>query len=125
MGNFRREVVEAVAKALKSYGYTVYLAKHGTHGFYTDGKRVVSFQYDLVSVKYSGNYSTDLPSQTGTGWGIGEYMIVSKDTAKEFVESNAPQWAVRGASRITYTTPEQHLKQYGVSSQYVLFEEQP
>lgn len=118
--SFRRELIEDVAKALKLYGYRVYLAKSGLHGFYTDGKRVVSFQYDLGGVRYSGNYSTNRPYETGTGWGLGEYMVISPHTAQQFITAHAPHWAVRDAA-VTYTTPEAFLKKYGASSQYAEF----
>lgn len=113
----KREAVAQLAAALKSYGYRVYIAKGGTHGFYTDGVRVVSFQYDLSGIKYSGNYSTSRPRQHGTGWVIGSYMIIGKDKAEEFIKAYAPAWAV-GTAEVHYSTPESYLKTYGASSGY-------
>lgn len=118
--DFRRELVLDLAKALKSYGYKVYLATGGMHGFYTDGTRVVSFQYDLGGLKYSGNYSTNLPRQTGTGWVLGTHMVIGKETAEKYLKEWAPRWAV-GTAEVHYTTPEAHLKTYGKSSGYTEF----
>lgn len=120
MATHKQKLVADLAKALVSYGYKVYLAKGGTHGFYTDGKRVVSFQYDLGGLRYSGNYSTSQPSQTGTGWVLGDHMVIGADTARRFIEANAPRWAV-GTAEVHYSTPEVYLRTYGASSGFVEF----
>lgn len=116
----KRQLVHDVAVALTSYGYDVYLSKDGRHGFYTDGKRVVSFggSWEFY-LDYSGNYA---PSRTsGTGWQIAKEQCnpPSKELASDWIKANAPTWT--GNHNPIYTTPEQHLKTYGVSSGYVKF----
>lgn len=119
MSKYKRELIVELAKALHSYGYSVYLAKDKTYGFYTDGLRVVSFGgHWSFSVDYSGNYKS---TRSGTGWQIEpEQGVPTAAKAKQYLESNAPRWAV-GSDTITYTTPAQHLKTYGNSSGYALF----
>lgn len=113
----KKQLISNIAQKLKSFGYTVYLSKDGCYGFYTDGKRVVCFggQWNF-SVDFSGNYRS---SRSGTGWQIQTEMSdIDAETAERFAKMEAPNWAIRGDS-ISYTTPEQHLKMYGVSSGYV------
>lgn len=114
----KKELIAKIAAQLKSYGYTVYISKTGEYGFYTDGKRVVSFgsSWDFC-VGYSGNYKS---RHAGCGWQIegGDGLgAIDKSTAKLFIEANAPRWATKGET-VTYTTPEQHLKMFGASSGY-------
>jgi hypothetical protein len=89
--------------------------------FYTDGQRVVSFggQWESL-VDFSGNYA---PSKTsGTGWLIAkEQTGVTKDQATDYIIANAPQWANINP---IYTTPEQHLNTYGISSGYTKFNQE-
>lgn len=116
---YKTEAVAALAQEIKAAGFRVFIAKSGTHGFYTDegGTRVVSFQFDLGGFKFSGNYKSDQPRQTGTGWGMGEHASVSASGLKNMLESTPPQWAVRGAN-YRLTTLEQHLATYQASSVY-------
>ena len=112
----KKELIKNIAEKLNSFGYTVYLSKDGAHGFYTDGKRCVSFggQWNF-SVDFSGNY---LPTKiSGSGWQIDkELSDITEIQAEEFITANAPRWT--GNTNPTYTTPEQHLKTYGASSGY-------
>lgn len=92
----------------KQKGFDAYLAKRGTYGFITDGKRVVSFQVDL-SLSLSGNYK---PSRiSGTGWKMEDGISI-----EEAMTTDAPRWA---NANPVYTTPEEHLATYQKSSQYV------
>jgi hypothetical protein len=123
MGQYKREIVAETAAALHSYGYQVYLSKTREHGFYTDGKRVVSFGgYWEFSLDFSGNY---LPASfsgtyTGTGWQIAtEQGVPTKEQADRWIKEGAPH---RFNPHPTYTTPEQHLKTYGQSSGYTLYQ---
>lgn len=114
----KKQLIEHIASQLKSYGYTVYISKDESYGFYTDGQRVVSFggQWNF-SVDFSGNYRSQ---KCGTGWqmdGGKELCDIDACTAERFIKANAPRWAAHGET-VTYTTPEQHLKTYGVSSGY-------
>lgn len=122
MPDHKKELINELAQALKSYGYTVYIAKRGDYGFYTDGQRVVSFGATLnYSLDYAGNYRTDTSNTTGTGWCIArDLSVIDEETAKQFIKAVAPSWATRGA-KVHYTTPEQYLKTYGQSSAYIEF----
>jgi len=116
---YKTEAVAELAQTIKAAGFRVFIAKSGTYGFYTDeaGSRVVSFQFDLGGFKFSGNYKSDQPRQTGTGWGMGESVDVSASGLKSMFESNPPQWATRGAV-CKLTTLAQHLATYQKSSVY-------
>lgn len=120
MSNYKTEAVAALAQEILNAGWRVFLAESGTYGFYTDaeGSRVVSFQYDLCGFKFSGNYRSEQPRSTGTGWGLGDSPKVSPEGLRGMFESNPPQWATRGIPTVC-TTLEQHLKTYQSSSRYV------
>jgi hypothetical protein len=116
----KRELIQQIAKKLVSFGYDVYISEDKTYGFYTDGKRVVSFggQWHFF-VDFSGNYATT--KQSGTGWQIArEQSDITEEQASEYIRANAPAWT--GNKTPVYTTPEQHLKTYGKSSGYSKFE---
>jgi hypothetical protein len=114
-----KQITIETAKALNEYGYTVYLSKDQDHGFYTDGNRVVSFggQWNW-SLDFSGNY---LPTKvSGTGWQIARDVgVPTEDRAMAYISAEAPLWANLNP---VYTTPEEHLKTYGKSSGYTLFQ---
>ena len=118
----KQELIKGVALALTSYGYTVYLSKGKDYGFYTDGKRVVTFGgHWSYSVDFSGCYISPLPMQHGTGWQIAKDQgVPTEEEAMQYIQSYAPQWAV-GTSLVKMTTPERHLKTYGWSSGYEEF----
>lgn len=112
------QLVHDTATALTSYGYIVYLSKNKQHGFYTDGRRVVSFggQWNF-SLDFSGNYRSQ---HCGTGWQIAkEQGVPTKEQADYWINANAPSWTDN--KNPVYTTPEQHLKTYGQSSGYEKF----
>jgi len=116
----KQKLILSIAQSLRSYGFTVYVAKSGGYGFYTDGVRCVSFggQWNW-SVDFSGNY---LSESSGTGWQIAtEKTCITEDAAKAYIKANAPRWAT--VENVRYTTHEQHLKTYGASSGYTVFEE--
>jgi hypothetical protein len=115
----KKELIQHIAEKLHSFGYEVNISADGRHGFYTNGKRVISFGgYWNFSVDFSGNYA---PSRTsGTGWQIAkEQADITKEQADSYINANAPSWA-RNTNPI-YTTPAQHLKTYGKSSGYQKF----
>ena len=118
----KKQLIQNIAQALHSYGFDVYISADGRHGFYTDGRRVVSFggQWNF-SVDFSGNYA---PSKTsGTGWQIAaEQADISKEQADAYISAHAPHWT--GNTNPIYTTPEQHLKTYGISSGYTKFNQE-
>ena len=122
----KKELIAHIARQLHSYGYTVYLAKSGEYGFYTDGKRVVSFGgHWNFCVDFSGNYNAgENAKYCGTGWQIAkELTSISAEAAEIFIKAYAPSWAIGGRA-VSYTTPEQHLKTYGKSSGYTLYTEE-
>lgn len=115
------QIIREVAQALASYGYTVYLSASKCHGFYTDGKRVVSFGGTWsFSVDFTGRYVGS--RESGTGWQIaGNRGVPSSIEAGQWLTMPAPAWA---NARPVYTTPEQHLATYGKSSGYSIFNNQ-
>jgi len=117
----KKQLIQHIANKLHGYGFDVYISADQRHGFYTDGKRVISFggQWNF-SVDFSGNYA---PSKTsGTGWQIAkEKADITQEQAEQYINANAPHWA---NTNPTYTTPEQHLKTYGISSGYTKFNQE-
>jgi hypothetical protein len=113
----KKQLVQEASRKLIEYGYTVYVAKSGEYGFYTDGKRVVCFGGCWnFALDYSGNYQPQ--DGTGTGWQIAKELgVLTREQADQFIKANAPHWAV-GNRVMTYSTPEQHLATYGKSSGY-------
>jgi len=93
------------------------LAHTGTYGIFTDaeGARVVSFQVDLGGIVLSGNYKSEEPRITGTGWRIGTWK--PDDNLVDILKSTAPHWATSGIP-FRYTTLADHLKTYQASSKY-------
>lgn len=112
--SYKTEAVQELAQKIKAAGFRVFIAKSGTYGFYTDadGTRLVSFQFDLGGFKFTGNYKTDNPRRTGTGW-----QLVQNRTFQEMF-NEYPTWSLAGASW-QFTTLAQHLKTYQASSHYV------
>ena len=116
-----KQIAIDAAKALTSYGYRVYMSADNNHGFYTDGKRVVSFGGCWNwCLDFSGNY---VATKTGgTGWQIArEVGVPNEQQAKQYVTAIAPTWA---NANPVYTTPEEHLATYGKSSGYTVFSEE-
>lgn len=110
---YEKEIINSVIAGIKAAGFRVFIAERGSYGFYTDaaGSRVVCFGIDLCNVRYSGNYKTSAPKQTGTGWQL--QTSGYDDMFNQF----PPRWAV-GDATWKHTTLEQHLKTYQASSKY-------
>ena len=102
------EALLTFARDISAQGYETRIAACGTHGFFTDGKRVVSFQVDdlIGNISVSGNYAPS--KQSGTGWRIADKA--SPDKAACYIAANAPRWANTAPN---YTTPSQYLSVYG------------
>lgn len=115
--SYKVEAVKELAKHIKASGFRVFIAKAGSYGFYTDaeGSKVVSFQYGLGGYSFSGNYKTDQPRSTGTGWQL-------QDGTYQDMFNECPTWSLRGASW-KYTTLEQYLATYHPSSVYTEYTE--
>ena len=112
----KKQLIKYFADKLVSFGYTVYIAKSGDYGFYTDGKRCISFggMWNF-SLDISGNYKS---SNCGTGWQIEkEICDFDRSDAENWINTNPPYWATKGEP-VKLTTPEQHLQTYGKSSGY-------
>ena len=114
--SYKQDIINDLAIEIKKQGFRVFLSKKGAYGFFTDneGKKVICFSLTIGPVTFSGNYKTDKPSQTGTGWRI------TDDIPKDFSEvynAHAPRWATKN-SNWKYTTLRQHLKSYQWSSRY-------
>lgn len=112
-----RQVISELADTLKLYGYRVFIAESGTYGFYTDqeGSRVVSFQHNLMSLKFSGNY---ISRKCGTGWRIAENVGIPSETqARNYFNENPPYWATNG-ERVLLTTLQDILDAYQRSSKF-------
>lgn len=116
MGNYKKEMIAELAAKIQKAGFRVFLAAKGTYGFYTDkeGTRVISFQVDLCHISFSGNYITDRPRQTGTGWRITDDIV---NDFKEVFNASPPNWATCGATW-RFTTIEDHFNRYLKSSKY-------
>jgi len=98
MSAFEKKMINEVVEELLAQGFTVYLAKRGNYGFYTDdtGEKTVSFEADLLSVKFSGNY---VPLYHGVGRKIGTGWRLEKDTYRNMLRAGAPRWAVGRVNR--------------------------
>ena len=112
----KKQLIKHFADKLVSFGYVVYIAKSGDYGFYTDGKRCISFGGTwYFSLDISGNYKSN---NCGTGWQIEkEISDLNKSDAEKWINENPPYWATKGES-VKLTTPEQYLSTYGKSSGY-------
>lgn len=117
MTDYKVDAIKALAADIVNAGFRAFIAKRGTYGFLTDaeGSRVVCFQFDLGGISFSGNYKSDQPRHTGSGWGMG--IPSGTPNYKELLRSGPPDWAVRGANW-KFTTLAQHLADYQASSQY-------
>jgi hypothetical protein len=112
--SYKVEAVAQLAQEIKAAGFRVFLAASKTYGFYTDaeGSKVVSFQLDLGGFNFTGNYTSDQPRQTGTGWQLAQGGRTYTEMFNE-----CPTWSVRGANW-KYTTLAQKLAVYQASSKF-------
>lgn len=109
-----KEYANSIARELRSFGLTVWIAERGTYGIFSDhaGERVISWQVN-DGLKFSGNYT---PSRiSGTGWRIGEVFPRDRVAALEMLYTLAPRWANEAPH---YTTVEKYLDVYK-SSRFV------
>lgn len=116
MSCHKRQYVEEMAEALKKAGYRVFLAKRGTHGCFTntEGSKVVSFQMEILSISFFGNYQTS-GLNSGNGWGIREgHPDLTKGEIDKIFNDIPGHWA-HGGSSWRYTTLKEHLKMYSAS----------
>ena len=118
MSIYEKEAAQAVVQAIKAAGFRAFLAESGTYGFYTDadGSKIISFQCNgIEGPKFSGNYKTSAPRQTGTGWRISDDFNAS-DLDKYF-NASPPHWAV-SCAKWEFTSLADHQATYQASSKY-------
>lgn len=124
MSNYKKEALVALAMEIKANtGYRVFLSERRgcAHGFITNasGSRVVSFQFDILSISFSGNYKS---KSCGTGWrmdGVGVEHVTNKESLDRIFDNNtAPFWATKG-EQVRLVSLDDHLKTYGASSMFV------
>ena len=109
----KQEIKELTGK-LKNQGFRVFIAKRGSYGFFCkDDSKIISFQADLGGISFSGNYTTNKPQQTGTGWRLSEGLF----DYSSMLDSQPPSWAVQD-SKWNFTTLQKHIKSYQRSSIY-------
>lgn len=117
--NSIRERTAKFAGFVKGLGFTVYIAKAGTHGFITDvtETRVLSFSLsDFGSL--SGNYGP--PSQeSGMGWRLAQEpsdLRTAEDVRRALYAHPDPRQCGHGWKY--FSSVKQYLAMYGESSQY-------
>ena len=113
----KRVAILLLIPLIKAEGLRVFIAKRGTYGFYTDneGTRIISFECGLGGLWFSGNYTTDSPSN-GSGWRITDDLI-SFATFEELFNTYPPAWAIRD-SKWAFTSLAEQLAKYNASSQF-------
>jgi hypothetical protein len=113
----KQKIIEKTTRNLIKNGWRVFLEKNGEYGFYTDkaGNRVVSFSCSYDGIHLSGEYTTDDPKRTGSGWVING-LVGTEFDAKEAFDEYPPRWAVCG-SRWSFSSVDDLLKSY-THSQY-------
>lgn len=57
MKQWEKEIIQSEVQAIQKAGFRVFLSKKGNYGFFTDCKRVISFDLDFFTVQFSGNYT--------------------------------------------------------------------
>lgn len=111
---YEKEAVAALVPEIRAAGYRPFVAKNGKYGFYTDaaGTRVVSFQIDFGTPKFSGNHVTDAPRNCGTGWQL------EPGAFADMFQQSAPSWARQHANGWRFMTLAEYLAMYQRSSQF-------
>lgn len=122
LNSYKVEAIAELAAQIRSYGHRVFLAESGTYGFYTDteGRTVVSFQFDLGGFKFSGNYkprSHMAGRTTGTGWIFGNTYEISREGLQSMLDSHAPHWATNGLP-VDRSSLVMQLRDYQSSSRF-------
>ena len=115
-------LMREVAQRARQAGYRAFLSYNQTYGFYTDeeGTRVISFQPHYFSVRFSGNYVTSSPRDTGTGWGIADLPVDENldEFFHQMMTATPPHEYVRGCSWWKYASLLDHFDRYQRSSLY-------
>ena len=116
---YQCELIKKVSQAIKDKGFRVFVSESGTHGFYSDseGKRVVSFNWNTGGISFNGNYQSNT---CGTSWRLSYDKInitsfLTSDLTNMLYEL-APSWAI-SSTKVSYTSVDQFLTIYN-SSKY-------
>lgn len=115
---YEKQRAQEIAQSALDAGYRPFIAEKGNYGFYTDadGTRVVSFQVNgYFEESVSGNYVTNEPQKTGTGWRIAD--SVNTQELDDYFNMNAPRWAV-GDAKWRHATLTDELNRYQSSSRF-------
>jgi hypothetical protein len=109
--NAQAEIAELAAQ-IKAHGFRVWVAKSGTHGFYTNKEetRVVYFQAGLGGYEMSGCYQ---PKEfMGNGWGLGILPDTTRETLQRYLDTWPPNGVTKGV-QVKLTTLEDKLDSNG------------
>jgi hypothetical protein len=114
MRDYEKQALNELILKLKENGLRVFVAKKGCYGFFANSslEKVVSFQSDFSSFKFSGNYKTSNPKETGQGWQLEEEL-----SFYEMLNSIPPRWAVRD-NKWKLKTVKDYLNIYQKSSKF-------
>lgn len=120
-----------LATKIKSFGFDVYLSSVGNYGFFTDGKKLISFQIDYFFFSFSSNHKS---INLGTGHRLttdeqcpinlsSQFFSIDEFCTLEFLQGllNCKPYISKKPSEkfVSWTTLEEHLSFYGSSSKYV------
>lgn len=111
MKQWEKEIIQSEVQAIQKAGFRVFLSKKGNYGFFTDCKRVISFDLDFFTVQFSGNY-TPPSKECGTGWRLEEGL-----TYQQMLNSYPPPWIkTHEVKNFRLSSPKDYLKNYQKSS---------
>jgi len=111
--DYKKEETKKLAESIVEDGYRAYIAEGGTYGYFTDGIKVVSFQYDLGGFSFGGNYKSSDGRACGGGW-----RLEDSNTFRGLISQSPPNWTRVHQTKWHYTSPEEHRKQFQSSSRY-------
>lgn len=116
MKPYQKEILGNEVNKIQKAGFKVFLSKNGQgdYGFYTDGERIVSFQFDFSSIVFSGNYKS---KKSGTGWRLGDGLSYS-----QMIKTYPPNW-ITCHDEIKMASIKDYLKGYQRSSKFKLIKD--
>jgi len=110
---YKKDETRKLAESMVKDGFKAYIAEGGTYGYFTDGNKVVSFQYDLCGFSFSGNYVSEWGRSCGSGW-----QLEDSDIFGGLISQTPPYWIRVYDTKWHYTTPEEHEEKYGKACRY-------
>lgn len=120
--NYKQEQAMELVKKLKSFGYIVYLAEKGTHGFFhrPNEDKHINFQLDFY-FSFSSNH---ISKNIGSGHQLIDGFSNIENATKDFFEQmlNCPPYKSRRKNEvfIRWKTVKEHLDFYNSSSKYTI-----